>query len=243
MIVKELEKLIYCIELEFDLINKVKFVFVPNKYDKESISYFKDGIYNIEVGIKDYSNIEKITEKQYNHICNTVLHELIHSRNFYLLSDKIKQQLGDNKRTLAHYAWKILDEYSAYTESNQRFPETFDELNGNTNDVFNAFTHMTRGRLLGATDWEFYNAFCDYCSALIARYVLDKDNLLSYNEENYKSAIEAYINDLKYSYDRMPLSYEQYESLGRRLINNLLALIPQKKQKIFKCNTHILNLK
>lgn len=242
MIIEKLNELILLFESNFNLLDKVNLIFAINKYDKESVSYFKSGVFNIEIGIKDYDDIEKVTDKQYNHICNTILHELIHARNFYSLSNKTQQRLNDNKMTLAYYAWKILDEYSAYLESNQRFPETSKELCGNADDVFNAFIHMTKGRLIGAADWEFYDAFYDYCSALIVIYILDKENLLSYNEGRNKSAIESYINDLKYSYNRMPLSYEQYESLGRRLIKDILIMIPREKQKVFMQNTHIIEL-
>lgn len=242
MITEKLNELIYSIELEFGLVNKVSFVFAINKYEKESICYFKDGIYNIEVGIKNYSNIEKVTEKQYNHICNTVLHELVHARNSELLSDGTKYRLENNKMMLAHYAWKILDEYSAYFEANKRFPETASELNGSIDKVFCAFMNMTKGVLVGEKDEKLYDAFYDYCSALIVRYILDKDKLLSYNEGENKNMIKSYMNDLNYSYERMPLSYEQYESLGRRLIKDILIIIPKEKQKFFKHNTHILNL-
>lgn len=239
-----LDILVNSIEEQFNLLNKVKIEYDANKYDIKSKScYNDDGSYNIVVGVKDYCNNEKLTDKQYNHICNTILHELIHARNHSLLTDGTKNLLKNNIMTLAHYAWKMLDEYSAYLEANQRFPETADELKGDIDTFFYAFTHMTRGTLIGGTDWQFYDAFYDYCSALVVTYILDKDNLLSYNDGKNKDMIESYIDDLKYSYGKMPLSYKQYEHLGKRLIKDILIIIPKEKQKVFMYNTHIIELK
>lgn len=50
------------------------------------------------------------------------------------------------------------------------------------------------------------------------------------------------MEDLEYSYNKMPLTYKQYESLGRRLVSDLLILVPEKSKKVFKYNTHIRDL-
>lgn len=244
MVKKKLEKIIYSIEKEFDLIDKVDIRLDKGKYDKQSISFFKDNIYHIVVGIKDYQDMEKLTDKQFNHVCNTILHELIHARNFFELSNGMRSKLLEkNRRTLQHYAWKMLDEYSAYMESNQQFKENADELNGTVDDAFKGFLHMSQGTLVRATEEEFYDAFYDYCSAIIARYCVDKELFLSCLEEEYECMVENFLMHLRYSYDQRPLSYEQYESLGRRLIYDLLEIIPRGKQHFFKYNTHITNLK
>lgn len=242
MTIKELEKIAYDIEIEFELLNNVQINFDENKEDKESCAILKGDIYYIRIGIKDYNDLEKITNEQCNHICNSILHELIHARNFFSLQNEEREKIINNKMTLAHYGWKVLDKYSAYKEANQVYPETADELNGNVDDVFKAFEHMGKGILIKESDWNLYDAFYNYCSALIVRYILDKQNLLKENTENYKRGVKKYMEDLEYSYNKMPLTYKQYESLGRRLVSDLLILVPEKSKKVFKYNTHIRDL-
>ena len=91
MTIKELEKIAYDIEIEFELLNNVQINFDENKEDKESCAILKGDIYYIRIGIKDYNDLEKITNEQCNHICNSILHELIHARNFFSLQNEERE--------------------------------------------------------------------------------------------------------------------------------------------------------
>ena len=113
MTIKELEKIAYDIEIEFELLNNVQINFDENKEDKESCAILKGDIYYIRIGIKDYNDLEKITNEQCNHICNSILHELIHARNFFSLQNEEREKIINNKmkqtlRDSAALRWSAL---------------------------------------------------------------------------------------------------------------------------------------
>lgn len=228
-------------ERKYNLTGKIDFHLLRNEFDKKSKGCFMDGKYYIEVGMKDYENLESLTDKQWNHIYNTITHELIHGRNYYNLSSDTQNKLHSNIRTIAHWARLVLEEYSAYKEANELFPETVDELNCTEEKIFEAFEHMySIGIFNKPSPQELYIAFYDYCSALIVHSIVG--NEFPRNKEknrDYNRACNDFIKDLKETYSKMPLNYDEYKVLGEILLSDLMFMVPVERRNIFKANTNI----
>ncbi|MCY6958429.1 hypothetical protein [Clostridium brassicae] len=227
-------------ERKYNLTEKVDFQLLNDKLDRESVTQFIDQKCYVKVGIKDYEDQEYLTDKQCNHIRNTIVHELIHCRNYFSLSVDTRVKISQNLRTINHWARMLLDEYSAYKEANEIYPETVDELNCSEGKLFTAFKRMYAGILIKATDEQFFEAFYDNCSALITISIVNKEfPTIKVENRNYNRACESFLNALKEAYLKMPLNFDEYKVLGEELLKCLSSMAPKNEIETFKLNTHI----
>lgn len=231
------------LETEFGLCDKgLQVLFDSRLSHAQSRALPSRDYYEIHIGILDYPDMENVMGREYNHICNTIMHEYVHARNFYSLDDTVSKELMMHPQSLAHYAWRMLDEYCAYDEANARFRENTDELGSDAGAGIRGFEHMAKGLLAGESSERFYDAFYDYSSAVVVWYILGREQLFSYGDGRYKCALRPYMHALETYREKMPLSYEQYHRLGESLINDLLVMIPAEKRNYFKFNAHIFDL-
>lgn len=228
------------LEGKYGLVGKVDFQLLGNKLDNESITQIGDQKCYIKVGVKDYENQEYLTDKQCNHIRNTIAHELIHCRNHFNLSLDTRVKIRQNLMTINNWARLVLDEYSAYKEANEMYPETVDELNCSEELLFTVFKQMYGRILINVTDKQMFEAFYDYCSALIVTSVINKEfPTIEVENKNYNAACQRFLNVLKEAHLKMPFTFDEYKVLGEELLECLISMAPKDKIEVFKFNTHI----
>lgn len=116
--------------------------------------------------------------------------------------------------SIAYWGRLMLDDYSAYKESNALYPETEDELNCTQEDVLVPFNHIQKGYFFDTTDAQFYVAFYNNCCAIILHSIVDDDFPRDKRNRDYVRACNDFIKDLEEAHGRMPLNYEEYRSLG-----------------------------
>ncbi len=226
-------------EEKYNIVGKIDFSFRSDIPSKESEANFDHFPCIVKVGTQNYGDIEKLDDKQKNHLYNTIEHELIHVRNYYDLTQETRDKISNNLMSIAHWGRLMLDEYSAYKESNALYPETEDELNSSQEKVLESFNHIQKGYLSGATDAQFYVSFYYNCCAIISHSIVDDDFPRDKRNRDYVRACNDFIKDLDEAHGRMPLNYEEYKSLGNKLMSDLLIMAPVNKREFFKFNTRI----
>lgn len=248
----QLEKLIKKIEEGFTLQGNAedfkcaRLQFDPELEHKESKT--NPSTNEIRIGMKEFPDIEKISDADFNCVCNTVVHEYAHTWNNAHMLDDVKRRVLNQGRTKAHYAWHMLDEYKAYLISNRYYREQAEDLNSQANQAIDSILHYGKNLILtdadrkcGGSDEEiFYKAFIKNSTALVTWYVVDPERLCGVDNGKYKKGIDLFFETLQIYSERMPLTYEQYDQLGDQLLKSLMFFFDKEEGKErFVHNTHI----
>ena len=223
--------------------DEVKVFFDSNLEEKKTRVSFNSTPPLITVGVKEY-NWKQITEKQRLKICNTIYHELVHVRD----RKRIKGIIDDdvmNSRDLAHFGYMLVDEFIAYTEANEIYPESEEDLNSSLEDLYYVlFQHMTNrilylngSRIRTESDQNrFFEACYENCSALIPRYVICGGFSEDKKYVPFQRAMAGLVNSVD---EKEKLDFEDYKQIGNSFITNLIYDLPSTKRKIFWENTGI----
>lgn len=249
----QLEKLIKKIEEGFTLQgNAEDFKCASLQFDPElehKNSTTNPSTNEIRIGMKEFPDIEKISDADFNRVCSTVVHEYAHIWNNAHMLDDVKRRVLNQGRTKAHYAWHMLDEYKAYLISNSYYREQAEDLNSQANQVILSITRMGSGilklrkeelRVSDNPEDKIYEAFIDNSTALVVWYVVDPERLCGVDNGEYKKGIDLFFETLQIYSKQMSLTYEQYDQLGEHLLKSLMLFFVQEKEKErFVYNTHI----
>ena len=109
--------------------------------------------------------------------------------------------------------------------SNQVYPETADELNGNVDDVFKAFEHMGKGILIKESDWKIFRK----------KIIGWQENYMQKLNKEYIEILQRDENPAKNFWDLENRIFHDKKSVGvvidmRRsmMFNNILSLLNEE---------------
>lgn len=187
-----------------------------------------DKQYQIIVGIKDYIDANAIDEKQLVYFQNTMFHEFVHADTWLHTSETLKSAFEGNKLTYAYWAFKLLDEYRAYGEANEKYKEDKQFLKKGEKEVLIAFEHycnMLQFPGQKPAPEVFADNYYDLGSAFIAHKFVNPD-FPSIREKHYIQFVDSYLEHLKQASKSNLLEYKKYEQLGKQLVKDFKLLFP-----------------
>lgn len=187
-----------------------------------------DKQYKIIVGIKDYIDANEIDEKQIVYFQNTMFHEFVHANTWLNTPETLKSAFEGNKLTFAYWAFKLVDEYRAYGEANEKYRQDKQYLKKGEKDVVKAFEHYCnklqfRGQKPAPE--VFTDIYYDLASAFIAHKFVNPD-FPSISEKHYIQFVDSYLSHLKQASESNLLEYKEYEQLGKQLVKDFELLFP-----------------
>ncbi len=224
--------------------NQVKMEIAVEKEEQERYGYQKDGIYYVVIGIKEL--IERgCSEEQLIYFKNTVFHELVHARNYINASEEVREMIHKFELTYAYWARKLVDEYMAYKESNELFPEDKSCLLKSEDEILMAFKHYCFPlKPTFNMEKKFFESYYELGSAFIAHSVLDNE-FPHKKDVNLHNFHEKYMHHLKKAADECYSTKKQYEQLAEMLLKDFEVLYrvvkekPKTDFKYFKINSHM----
>lgn len=225
----------------------VKLQLNANDKDSCNIAHHDETSSLIEVGTLGY-DFSNLTEHQLVKIKNTLYHEMVHVREREQLPSVLTKELFNGKRTLALFGYKLLNDYTAYLEANEIYPESPEDMHSSPEKfLFVFYDHLTKGKLFidknnpcrsESDEWRFFDAFCDYCIGLIALYIvcggINKDEF-AYSKFN--KAVEQLSS---YYPGREGLTYDDYAKIGKEYIDTIIYDLSSSERRIFWDNTGII---
>lgn len=230
--------------------NKEKVVYILDDKKEISCAY---GIeinnqFSIVVGIKNYIDANEIDEVHMVYFKNTIFHEFVHAESWLNKSQSLKDSFELNKLTYAYWAYKLVDEYMAYSRANEMYKQDQQFLKKSEGEVISAFEHycnelkFRNGR---PSDQMFADIYYDLGAAFIAHRFVNSD-FSTISDKNYTQFVEMYLDHLKQASENNLNEYKEYEELGRQLIEDFKLLFPfaQKRHlnssfKYFIANSHM----
>lgn len=237
---------------QFKILQDVNFIYDTDKADYENMTIPGTGDKKtvVTVGVKGY-DFDNLTDKQRLKLYNTIVHELIHIRDREKVPIDVQEKInsGQFRRTLGHFGYMIYDEYVAYKESNEIYREEASDLKSDEDKIVNIFYNhlLKKGLVIDKTlnyrtendKAQFYRSFLDYCSALIALYII-KGKLYgtSKNIESLNNCISI-LGDV-FLDKGCVLSWDEYEKLADRFITGIIGDLPSSQRQTFKYNTEII---
>ncbi|CAM3303554.1 hypothetical protein HP548_12130 [Paenibacillus taichungensis] len=231
---------------EFSLVGAVKVEFNADmtirngRYDR-----FKSLVI---VGIQEtLDTSEPITDQDWLAFKNTFHHELTHAKNYIALDDATKEKINNELFTLKHFAFKLIDEYSAYSSADGKYRQTgigsSEEIIQRalkplwSNDYFVEQTTSQNGY----NDVKRYEHFVDLCTAVLVHSIRnDKFPSIKETYAGYNEMCKSLVSILEEYSAQLPLNHEEYEEASLRIWEALLIMVPKNRVTLFKRNVGII---
>ncbi|SLK16420.1 MULTISPECIES: hypothetical protein [unclassified Paenibacillus] len=200
------------------------------------------------IGIKETLDTSKtITDEDWLAFKNTIHHELTHAKNYISLDHSTKEKINNQLYSLKHFAYKLIDEYSAYSSADGKYRQTGIGSSEETiqralrplwsNDYFVEQTTSQNG----FNDAMRYEHFVDLCTAVLVHSIRN-DKFPSFKETytGYNEMCKSLVSILEKYSAQLPLNHEEYEKASLRIWEALLIMVPENKVALFKRNVGII---
>ncbi|WP_026394553.1 hypothetical protein [Acetobacterium malicum] len=182
----------------------------------------------IVVGIADYLNANTIDEAQKIYFQNSVLHECEHAKTQLLLPNTLKEWFNENKLSYGLWAFKLLDEYNAYSISNKNYKQDKGFLRGTEENILETITWYGQRHNISNAPlekyYEYADSYYDLGTAFIAHKYVNND-FPTIKEENYLAFVSSYFNHLKEASEFCLTTCEEYMFLSHTLLEDFKLLI------------------
>lgn len=230
------------------LIKKVKYELISQFEKETAYGQCLEKKFKIVVGIKDYIDAKEINEKNLVYFQNTMFHEFVHAETWINTTETLMKSFENNKLTYAYWAFKLVDEYKAYSKANEKYKEDKQFLINSEQEILNVFEHYcnkleSSGQ--GPPPEVFADSYYDLGSAFIAFKFVDPD-FPSIKEKNYIQFVDSYLGHLKQASEDNLMEYKDYEQLGKLLLKDFKLLFPCVKEmhlgnsyEYFLTNSHM----
>lgn len=185
----------------------------------------------IIIGIQKYidSNSIDATEKIY--FQNSVLHECIHADTHIHMPIDLKQKFKQNRLSYAYWAFKLLDEYKAYSESNEVYKQDAKFLKNKEEKCIEIMCHYCQKlKPQNTLDYQFVDSYYDFASAFIAHKCVNP-NFPTIHDPLYLDFLESYFNHLKQGIESDFQKYNEYEIFAKKLLNDFKLLFHYVKKE------------
>ncbi|MET1174571.1 hypothetical protein [Paenibacillus amylolyticus] len=200
------------------------------------------------IGIKETLDTSKpITDEDWLGFKNTIHHELTHAKNYMALDHATKEKINNDLFTLKHFAYKLIDEFSAYSSADRKYRQT--GLNSTEETVQRALKMLWFNDLFveQTTSENRYNDadrneyFVDLCTAVLI-HSLRNDKFPSIIETytGYNEMCRSLVSILEEYSAQLPLNHEEYEKASLRIWEALLIMVPKNRVSLFKRNVGII---
>lgn len=190
---------------------------------------------------------EPITNQDWLAFKNTIHHELTHAKNYLALDDATKEKINNDLFTLTHFAFKLIDEFSAYSSADGKYRQTGIGSSEETiqralkplwsNDYFVEQTTSQNG----FNDAKRYEHFVDLCTAVLVHSIRnDKFPSIKETYTGYNEMCKSLVSILEEYSAQLPLNHEEYEKASLRIWEALLIMVPKNRVALFKRNVGII---
>lgn len=243
---KRIQLLVNQILDEFSLIGTVDVKYEPRLP-------MRQGRYNrinnlVIIGIRETLDTSNpITDEDWLAFKNTIHHELTHAKNYIAMDHSTKEKINNELFTLKHFAYKLIDEYSAYSSADGKYRQTGIGSSEETiqralkplwsNDYFVEQTTSQNG----FNDAKRNEHFVDLCTAVLVHSIRnDKFPSIKETYNGYNEMCKSLVSILEEYSAQLPLNHEEYEKAGLRIWEVLLIIVPKNRVALFKRNVGII---
>lgn len=187
----------------------------------------KEGYYTLNLDFSKYVGKE-VNETDDNDICNTMYHELCHVKTRETMPSGVLERLLENRKSLAYWAYRVIDEYRAYKQANDRYPQDKSVLASSEEDVFRAIDYYMKPlKAKGYPDEAFIDAYYDLAAALVVHSILNPEFPVTDNE-GYKIFVEAFIGIVMTAAPAENMTYHDYKRVGKKLRDTFKLLLKDR---------------
>lgn len=200
------------------------------------------------IGIQEtLDTSEPITDQDWLAFKNTIHHELTHAKNYIALDDATKEKINNDLFSLKHFAFKLIDEYSAYSSADGKYIQTGigsseETIQGALKPLWSNdyFVEQTTSQN-GYNDAKRYEHFVDLCTAVLVHSIRnDKFPSIKETYSGYNEMCKSLVSILEEYSAQLPLNHEEYEKASLRIWEALLIMVPKNRVVLFKRNVGII---